>query len=888
MVKPKFYGGINLGNDEVAAISLNPKFTTYEKIDVTECEAEIEKCLTSIRWNRKDLKRRDNNIIENSGAIRDHYDYINNELDFRKAKSTDLPFNIKTYIPEPLDVNEEICLQALKQELLDTTKTYCKNNKIVMSNLNASERNGVNSLLKKSRNRECVLFQTDKTGIMSVDTVDNYIKSAEMHVKDDKMIDKEKYGIFEKEINAHSNFWVTMFNIGKQFNDQDRFRSSMLSHNSGYSKLYFLRKDHKPYTDEIIGPPSRPVCDVNDTASYRLSYLVCLILREVTSQSVTECISTEDMQASIDEINEYDEINGDTVIGSMDVKSLYPSLDIQLVIDVVGEEFDRSDIKIEGVEYDEVGLYISLNKNSEYIDRVNLSEYCPKRKRRRRKPMMTGSGSAKNKEKRFEPWLPAEKKPNIFVAKIMIKEALKIVLHLIMDNHMYHFNNVLRKQVKGGAIGLDLTEVIARIFMSWWDRELLKRLTNLGCKIHLYKRYVDDINIIMQKIDPGTKYENEFFINCDTIIDEGEVKEDDKRTMLLVKEIGDNISNSISLEIDYPSNNNDRKIPILDMKVWIEFFEQENRYYILYEHYIKEVSSRQVIDYRAALSINDKRRILTQQCLKVFLNCSTKLPWARVATHGSYFSSRLQISGYNAQLRYEIVRSAHKAYENIKKQAEDGIRPVHRKREWSNIQRRENKKILRKNWYKKQGHESFVFVPATPQSQLAKQFREKIKISNIRIKVIEKSGKKIKDILQRNDPLSENKCIDECCLICKTSTRGGCRSSGVTYRIKCENETECPFAYEGQTGKNGYSRGNEHMFDYESKNKNSVLWKHCQLKHENVEQNFSMDIIDRCRGDPTKRQILEAVHINNKDALTSMNDRSEWNFVNIPRIQITN
>ena len=329
---------------------------------------------------------------------------------------------------------------------------------------------------------------------------------------------------------------------------------------------------------------------------------------------------------------------------------------------------------------------------------------------------MTGSGSAKNKEKRFEPWLPAEKKPNIFVAKMMIKEALKIVLHLIMDNHMYHFNNVLRKQVKGGAIGLDLTEVIARIFMSWWDRELLKRLTNLGCKIPLYKRYVDDINIIMQKIDPGTKYENENFIYCDTIIDEGGVKEDDERTMLLVKEIGDNINNSINLEIDYPSNNNDRKIPILDMKVWIEFFEQENKYYILYEHYIKEVSSRQVIDYRAALSINDKRRILTQQCLKVFLNCSTKLPWARVATHGSYFSSRLQISGYNAQLRYEIVRSAHKAYENIKKQAEDGIRPVHRKREWSNIQRRENKKILKKNWYKKQGHESFVFAPATPQS----------------------------------------------------------------------------------------------------------------------------------------------------------------------------
>ena len=46
------------------------------------------------------------------------------------------------------------------------------------------------------------------------------------------------------------------------------------------------------------------------------------------------------------------------VVGSADVKALYPSLDIDFTVDKVCEVFDDSDVKIEGIDTDELGLYL--------------------------------------------------------------------------------------------------------------------------------------------------------------------------------------------------------------------------------------------------------------------------------------------------------------------------------------------------------------------------------------------------------------------------------------------------------------------------------------------------------------------------------------------------
>ena len=175
----------------------------------------------------------------------------------------------------------------------------------------------------------------------------------------------------------------------------------------------------------------------------------------------------------------------------------------------------------------------------------------------------------------------------------LLTEAIRIVLHIIMETHTYSFDNVTRRQTNGGAIGVQLTGEVAQIFMSWWDREVKKLCQDNGIQLKLYGRYVDDINTLIRKIEPGTRYVENQLISTENGRVEDSLKKDDEITMTTFKEIAETVHNSIKLKIDYPSKHNDNKIPILDLKVWVE--ETESGARIMYEHYEKEITSKQVM-----------------------------------------------------------------------------------------------------------------------------------------------------------------------------------------------------------------------------------------------------------------------------------------------------
>jgi len=158
----------------------------------------------------------------------------------------------------------------------------------------------------------------------------------------------------------------------------------------------------------------------------------------------------------------------------------------------------------------------------------------------------------------------------------MLREALTVALTVIMKNHLYTFDNEIRKQTKGGPIGLKLTGVLAQSFMIWWDKEFAARLDEMSVVVRMNKRYVDDINLAVQATPPGLRYKN-----GQTYVDESSVTEDgrrvgsDERTMAFIKRVGNDIHPSIQLEVDYPSKHQDGKLPILDLKVWVESREKK-------------------------------------------------------------------------------------------------------------------------------------------------------------------------------------------------------------------------------------------------------------------------------------------------------------------------
>ena len=155
------------------------------------------------------------------------------------------------------------------------------------------------------------------------------------------------------------------------------------------------------------------------------------------------------------------------------------------------------------------------------------------------------------------------------------------------------------------------------------------------------------------------------------------------------------------------------------------------------------------------------------------------------------------------------------------------------------------------------------------------------------MKVVEKSGTKLVRMLQHNDPFKMKECAKpKKCLVCSGDKPGGCRDTGVTYRIECEKE--CEFEYTGQTNQNGYTRGERHLQEYRQQYEKSPLWKHCANVHGGDQKKFQMEIIDRVRNDPTKRQILEAVRMQKIPEERQMNSKSEWGTTKIPRIQVSN
>ena len=336
-----------------------------------------------------------------------------------------------------------------------------------------------------------------------------------------------------------------------------------------------------------------------------------------------------------------------------------------------------------------------------------------------------------------------------------------------------------------------------------------------------------------------------------------------------IKIIGNSIHESIQLETDCPENHEDKKLPILDLKVWLK--QRNDRKFIMHEYYMKPVSSIALIDARSTLPWKSKRTILVQQAIRILRNCSEDLPWEIKKKHLNHMMKRMQYSGYNQKFRYEVLNSALHAFEEMKKKDESGEQPLYRSKHWRRKERRAAKEEKRKNWYKRGGYESVIFVPSTKESTLLKQLQANIDKSQLKIKLIEKSGTSLGDILRTADPRKEKNCNRGDCPICTKGGKGNCRTLNINYKITCE----CNDEYNGTTTRSGYTRGIEHTEDMISKKEDSDMWRHCRDKHNGEIKGFRMDIVDTFKNDPMLRQVTEAVRIRRTEPEKRINRKEE-------------
>ena len=89
--------------------------------------------------------------------------------------------------------------------------------------------------------------------------------------------------------------------------------------------------------------------------------------------------------------------------------------------------------------------------------------------------------------------------------------------------------------------------------------------------------------------------------------------------------------------------------------------------------------------------------------------------------------------------------------------------------------------------------------------------------------------------------------------------------------------------YEGDTGRNGYTRGKEHLDALRLENEENALWKHCLIQHNGKKATFAMKVLGvfyTC----LVRQVYEGVSIQRSKAHYVMDSKSEFHQHPVVRI----
>ena len=233
--------------------------------------------------------------------------------------------------------------------------------------------------------------------------------------------------------------------------------------------------------------------------------------------------------------------------------------------------------------------------------------------------------------------------------------------------------------------------------------------------------------------------------------------------------------------------------------------------------------------------------------------------------------------------------------------------------------------------------EGVIFIQHTEHSTLARNIRCRLqeleKNGKIKIKIVERAGEKLVDLLHRSDAWSNRDCDRLDCLICESAgeegTKGACKRRSIiyeTYCVTCQEEKEkleeirndnketterdenkkrklennnekekknmkdYKIKYIGESYRSAFERGCEHRDDLKYKREKSHLLKHFIVAHPGTkleDLKFGMRVVRKCKT-ALERQVGEAVsiHIAQREGYTLLNSKSEYSRCSLPRLQM--
>ena len=310
----------------------------------------------------------------------------------------------------------------------------------------------------------------------------------------------------------------------------------------------------------------------------------------------------------------------------------------------------------------------------------------------------------------------------------------------------------------------------------------------------------------------------------------------------------------------------------------------------MFQHIEKPMASRKIMHAKSAQSTTCKNSVHTMEIMRRLLNSSTRLDWKNeVAPVISNYMARMMDAGYPEKYRRDTLTRALRIHDRMLEEDRNGTRPIYRPKEWNVAARRSEKEKKKNDWSTRGGHIAPIFVPPTPNGELARELR-KIADSEaedgVHFKIIETGGTSIKNKVQKSNPTGMAGCDSPECLPCKTGRGegGDCRGCGITYQLECQL---CPGGqkslYLGETARNLFTRGGEHLDNYRNNSEKSFILKHQNRVHQGTAGDYTAKVTGRTR-DCLTRQVREAVLIR-RCQVPVLNAKTEWHQPALYRIQ---
>ena len=640
----------------------------------------------------------------------------------------------------------------------------------------------------------------------------------------------------------------------------------------------------------------------------------------------------------------------------MDAVALFPSLSGRRTASIVRKRAAASNIKIQGFNWKKAAIYIKINKHLTRNIPKNVRKFMPIRKSNKgTTPGMSSQGLKSKEGQENLQWIFIARNPSQEEEKELVSLVLEIAVRVLWENYCYDFGGQTFLQKEGGPIGQRPTMAASRIVMQDFFENYERVLLSANLEINLLKVYVDDGRQITTILDKGMRYSKEEDMFKWSKEDEEEdierEKEGESKSSFMARlclPLMNAINPDLTFTAEVAEDFEDKKLPTLDTKLWMEEDGQ-----VFHSYYEKEMRSQVLLEKDSAMSIRQKMCILSNEMTRRLYNLDSSMEnlEEEVTEVVENFTRQSKNSGWDRKETREMIISGYRGWQRrLKRRVEEcGLeyrnaasslptrarKKLTGKEDWYRKKNCMEKIEEQKNLYKKRlkkkqlvkpkkdrqsNNIAVMFVPYTIGGELAKRLREaEAQLegqTGYRIKIVERTGTKVEDLLHRSNPWQGQDCGRKECLLCKTKVKldrfkeQDCTKRCIVYetwcltcemreisRIEDEEEDEKVrrekirnfkrYKYIGETSRSIYERGLEHDRDWKELKKDSHMVKHFFDVHEEEEaeeMEFGMRIVNACRS-AFNRQISESVEIqNNKDKHHILNSRSEYNRCALPRL----